>query len=94
MSEITITPIKALELMRELSRQCIPFSIKYLSYNETEKKSEGFKIESDISLERGYRRKQSKKNEVLVSFSRLRTGERRQFYYPLLMQLNDINVRP
>lgn len=94
MSEITITPIMALELMRELSRQCIPFSIKYLSYNETEKKSEGFKIEEDISLEKGYRRNQSKKHDILVSYSRIRTGERRQFYYPLLIQLNDIKVRP
>ncbi|MBO6184206.1 MAG: hypothetical protein J6O88_05850 [Chryseobacterium sp.] len=92
--EITITPIKALEIMRELSRQCIPFSVKYLSHNETEKKSEGFKTENDISLEKGYRRNQSKKHDVLVSFSRIRSGERRQFYYPLLIQLNDIKVRP
>ncbi|MEI7486281.1 MAG: hypothetical protein WCJ72_02515 [Chryseobacterium sp.] len=94
MAEITITPIKAVEIMRELSRQCIPFSIKYLSYNETEKRSEGFKTEIDISLEKGYRRNQSKKHGILVSYSRLRTGERRQFYYPLVIQLNDIKVRP
>jgi len=94
MSEITITPIRAVEIMRELSRQCIPFSIKYLSCNETEKKSEGFKTEVEISLEKGYRRNQSKKHDVLISFSRIRTGERRQFYYPLVIQLNDIKVRP
>jgi hypothetical protein len=92
-SERTMTPAKALEIMREMNRQGVPFNIKYLSFNETEKKSEGFKSEEKIFLAKGYRRNQSKKYEVLVSFVRL-SGERRQFYYPLLIEFNGIKIKP
>ncbi|AZA93040.1 Uncharacterised protein [Chryseobacterium nakagawai] len=88
----TITPVRALEIMREMSRQGIPFNFKYLSYNETEKKSDGFKSEEKIFLAQGYRRNQSNKHEVLVSFVRI-SGERRQFYYPLLIEFNGIKVK-
>ncbi len=92
-SERTMTPVRALEIMREMNRQGVPFNIKYLSFNETEKKSEGFKSEEKIFLAKGYRRNQSKKHDILVSFVRL-TGERRQFYYPLLTEFNGIKIKP
>ena len=92
-SKRTMTPVRALEIMREMNRQGVPFNIKYLSFNETGKKSEGFKSEEKIFLAKGYRRNQSKKHDILVSFVRL-TGERRQFYYPLLTEFNGIKIKP
>jgi hypothetical protein len=92
-SDRTMTPIAAVEIMREMTRQGVPFNIKFLSWNETEKKSYGFKSEEKIFLEKGYRRNQSKKHDVLVSFSRS-NGERRQFYYPLLTEFNGIKIKP
>lgn len=88
-----MTPLRALEVMREMTRQGVPFNIKYLSHSETEKISGGFKTEESIFLMQGYRRNQSKKHDVLVSFVRL-TGDRRQFYYPLLTEFNGIKIKP
>lgn len=42
----------------------------------------------------GYRRNQSKKADVLASFMRMDTEERRQFYWPLLCELNGRKIKP
>lgn len=90
----TATPLKAMEIMRELSRQNIPLTIKFFSLNETEKSSKGIVEEKNIILMQGYRRNQSKKAEILASFQRLDTGENRQFYWPLLCELNGRKIKP
>lgn len=89
-----VTPLKALEIMRELSRQNVPFNVKFISLNETEKTSKGIVSEENILLGAGYRRNQSKKHSALVSFTRVKTGENRQFYWPLLTELNGHKITP
>ncbi len=86
--------MKAVEIMRELSRQNIPFSISYLTMNETEQRSNGFKREENILLMAGYRRGQSHKAGLLLSFMRMDTEERRQCYLPLLMSFNGRKIVP
>lgn len=80
--------------MRELSRQNIPCTIKFFSLNETEKSSKGIVEEKNIILMQGYRRNQSKKSEILASFMRMSTEENRQFYWPLLCELNGRKIKP
>ncbi|PIE50779.1 MAG: hypothetical protein CSA38_01960 [Flavobacteriales bacterium] len=79
--------------MRNLSEQNIPFSIKYCSFNESKKESKGFKSENNILLMKGYRRNQSDKSDLLVSFQRMDTRQRRQFYLPLLIEFNGIKIK-
>lgn len=92
--ENTVTPLKAMEIMRELSRQNIPFTIKFFSLNHSEKTSKGIVEEKNIILMQGYRRNQSKKSEILASFMRMSTEENRQFYWPLLCELNGRKIKP
>lgn len=90
----TVSPLRALEIMRELSRQNIPFDIKFISLNETDKRCCGIKEEKQIILTAGYRRNQSRKSDILVSYERILTSERRQFYFPLLCELNGRKIKP
>lgn len=92
--ETTITPLRAMQIMRELSGQNIPFTMKYLSLNLTDKSSKGIVEEKNVILMQGYRRNQSKKADVLASFMRMDTEERRQFYWPLLCELNGRKIKP
>ena len=90
----TVTPLRAMEIMREFSRQNIPFTIKYISLNESEKSSKGIVEEKNILLRPGYRRNQSDKSNILASFVRLGSEENRQFYWPLLCVLNGRKIKP
>lgn len=90
----TITPLRAMKIMRELSAQNIPFSMKFISLNASDKVSKGIVEENNIILMQGYRRNQSKKVDVLASFMRMDTDERRQFYWPLLVELNGRKIKP
>ena len=82
-----------METMRHLSEHNIPFDIEFYSYNETTEKSEGLKKETKILLMPGYRRNQSSKHDILVSYLRTETNERRQFYLPLLMKLGEFQIQ-
>ena len=85
--------MRSVEIMRALSRDNVPFSITFYSFNESKNISEGLKSEENIVLQSGYRRNQSDKSEVLISYLRCDTGERRQFYLPLLWSLNGIKIK-
>lgn len=93
MPEKKLSLMKAMEMMRALSRDKVPFSFSYCAFNESSKKSEGRKTESNVILMSGYRRNQSDKHDILVSFLRLDTNERRQFYLPLLLEFNGIKIK-
>lgn len=93
MAEKSLSLMKAMEIMRALSRDKVPFSISYCSLNESSKTSEGKKTEENILLASGYRRNQSEKHDILVSFIRTETMERRQFYLPLLLEFNGIKIK-
>lgn len=86
--------MKAAEIMRAMSRDNVPFSIVYCALDTSRGISEGLKTEKNIILQKGYRRNQSDKSDVLVSFLRIDTGERRQFYLPLLLELNGVKIKP
>lgn len=88
-----ISVLKAMEVMRTLSRDNVPFSFSFYSYDESRKSSDGLKRETNVLLAQGYRRNQSDKSEVLASFIRLDTGERRHFYIPLITELNGIKIK-
>lgn len=94
MDNKSITPIKAMEFLRQYSRQGIPCNIKYLSLNESEGTTKGIVEENSVIITAGYRRNQSKKHNVLASFQRTETGEYRQFYFPLLTEMNGISIKP
>ncbi|KFC19369.1 hypothetical protein IO90_08680 [Chryseobacterium sp. FH1] len=79
--------------MRQLSRDKVPFNISFCSLNESDGISEGLKSETKVILMQGYRRNQSEKHEVLISFLRTESNERRQFYLPLLMEFNGIKIK-
>lgn len=83
-----------MQIMRDLSRQNIPFTIKFISLNATDKTSKGIVEEKNIILMQGYRRNQSKKADILASFMRMDTEENRQFYWPLLCELNGKKIKP
>lgn len=85
--------MRAMEIMRAFSRDNVPFSFAYYSFNDSEKNSQGIKREKNVLLAQGYRRNQSSKSEILASFLRLDTGERRQFYIPLILELNGMKVK-
>lgn len=85
--------MKAMEIMRTYSRDNVPFSLTYYSLDETRNISQGVKTETNIILAAGYRRNQSDKSEVLASFLRMDTMERRQFYIPLILELNGIKIK-
>lgn len=93
MSEKSLKLMKAMEIMRAWSQDKRPFSISYCSLNESSKSSEGKKTEKNILLASGYRRNQSDKHDILVSFIRTDTMERRQFYLPLLLEFNGIKIK-
>ena len=63
--------MKAVETMRHLSEHNIPFDIEFISYNESTGKSDGLKKETKILLMPGYRRNQSSKHDILVSYLRI-----------------------
>lgn len=93
MSEKTLSLMKAMAIMRALSRDNVPFSFSFCSFNESSKSSEGEKTEKNILLASGYRRNQSDKHDILISFIRTETLERRQFYLPLLLSFNGIKIK-
>lgn len=93
MAKQQLSSLKALEIMRQLSRDKVPFNMGYFSLNESEQSSDGYKCEERVILMPGYRRNQSNKSEILVSFLRVDTNERRQFYLPLLMMFNGIYIK-
>lgn len=93
MTEKTLSLMKAMEIMRAWSRDKRPFSICYCSLNDSSKTSEGKKTEENILLASGYRRNQSDKHDILVSFIRTENNERRQFYLPLLLEFNGIKIK-
>lgn len=79
--------------MRHLSEHNVPFDIEFFSFNETTGKSDGLKKEEKILLMPGYRRNQSDKSDILISYLRTKTNERRQFYLPLLMKLGEFHIK-
>lgn len=87
-----LSTLKAAEAMRRMSANGQVFHVKYVGFNESTGKSSGIREEKNILLQKGYRRNQSKKADLLMSFYRADTMERRQFYLPLLLEVNGVKI--
>ena len=78
--------------MRALSKQKIPFSICFMSYNSTTGKSEGIIQVDRVRLTNRQSEKFHKHAEIVEKYINLDTMEARQFYHPLLMSFNDKKI--
>lgn len=79
---------KAIQQMRQLSKENIPFSFSFMSYNSTKQHSEGI-----VSVRRARLRKREfikhhKNAEIVEAYIDLDTMECKRFYQPLLMMFN------
>ncbi len=84
-------PIKikdAMQRMRELTQANIPFSIGFITYNESNQTSKGYKLVDKALLRPGYRKNQSKKSNVLIAYTDEAVAQPRHFYLPLLLMFN------
>lgn len=82
----------ALELMRRLSQENVPFSISFISCNRSLGKSNGLVKVKKVLLTKGYRDDQSEYAKSLISYENADTGEHKQFWFPLLLTLNDLKI--
>lgn len=89
----TIKLYDALKRMRKLTALGIPFTFSFLSFNETNNTTDGFKDVTKAQLRKGYRDDQSKKSDILIGYVNAHDGKR-WFYLPLLMKFNGYTVTP
>lgn len=82
----------ALEVMRKLSAENIPFSIEFVSCNRSLATSNGLVRVEKALLTKGYRNDQSQYAQNLIAFQNVDTGENKQFWLPLLMKFNGIKI--
>lgn len=80
---------KALNTMRQLSKGNVPFSISFMSYNQSNHSTNGIKTVNNITLRTGLSKDHSDKAMSLIGYTELETGKHRWFYLPLLTQLNN-----
>jgi hypothetical protein len=79
---------EAINTMRELTAQGKTFSFSFMSFNDTNKTSEGV-----IEVEKAYLRKKAhsfsyKNADILIPYYDCMSGQATQFYLPLLMVFN------
>ena len=89
----TIKLYDALKRMRKLTELGIPFTFSFLSYNDTNRTTDGFKDITKAQLRKGYRDDQSNKADILIGYVNAQDGNR-WFYLPLLMKFNGYTVTP
>ncbi len=85
---------EAIRRMRELSRQDVPFSFSFMSYNETAQKSEGIIEVRHARLRARAKTVHHRNAEIVEEYLDLDTGQPRHFYQPLLMTFNGQKVAP
>jgi hypothetical protein len=90
----TITPYKAITIMRELTNAGRPFMISYLSYNNTKGTPNGVRVHHRVLLRQGYNKNQSELANELLAFKDIETKENRQCYIALLLSINNIIIKP
>ncbi|MFP9114294.1 hypothetical protein ACLI1A_10135 [Flavobacterium sp. RHBU_3] len=91
----TITPLAAIEAMRELTDKGIPFSFEYWSYNSTKHTSAGHKIVHKAQLRQGLRNDQSDKASTLIAYTDHGLEVKPRFFHlGLLLKFNGLNVQP
>jgi hypothetical protein len=88
----TSTVYKALQQMRRLSRDNIPFSLSFLTYSQTTGVTKGVKVVGSAKLRVGLPGDHGIKSRSLVGYIDLDTNEDRWFYLPLLLTFNKIKL--
>lgn len=83
---------EAIKQMRVLSKDNIPFSIKYVSLNTTKGVSKGERVVSKCLLRKGLSKDYSDKANVLVPYTDLSDNTNKSFYLPLLLEFNQIII--
>lgn len=88
---------QAIQRMRDLSNQNIPFSFGFITCNTSNKTSKGYKVIEKGMLRQGYRDNQSSKANTLIGYVDFKDNgveKNRQFHYALLMMFNGQIVQP
>lgn len=85
--EQSINLYAAIKRMREMTKKGIPFTFSFMSFNDTNKTSDGIKTISNAQLRLGYRDDQSSKASILIGYVNAQDGNR-WFYMPLLTKFN------
>jgi hypothetical protein len=79
---------EAIDSMRAISNHGGSFSFSFMSYSETEGKSDGVTDVASARLRARPNLQQNRNFEIMEAYTNLETGEARQFYQPLLMIFN------
>jgi hypothetical protein len=92
----TIKKAEALQRMRALSKQNIPFSFGFYSYSTSKETTSIYKVVDKALLRSGLRQDQSEMHNILIAYTDYSdtTDKPRHFYYPLLMMFNGQKVTP
>ena len=83
---------RAISEMRRLSKENIPFSFVFMSYNSSNKSSEGVVYVRRARLLKRERIEHHKHAEIVEAYIDLETMQCRRFYQPLLMFFNGEKV--
>lgn len=82
----------AIHEMRRLTREGVPFSITYMSYNSTKGTSDGIITVRSAKLRKRESRESNRNAEDQEAYLNLDTNEPRRFWHPLLMEFNGEKV--
>lgn len=82
----------ALKLMRKLSAENYPVQISFISCDRTQRISKGLVVVNNAILTKGMPRKKSKYANDLIAYENTDTGERKHFWLPLLMTVNNLKI--
>lgn len=90
MKEINV--YDALKLLRRLATDNIPVRISFVSCDRTRKESQGLVVVERAILTAGLPRKKSRHAMNLIAYEDTDTKQRRHFWLPLLMTVNDLKI--
>lgn len=82
----------ALKRMRELSKENIPFSVSFVSLNQTKGTSNGVRTIDKCVLRTGLSEDRSRYANTLISCTDLNSNKEKNFYLPLLLKFNNIDI--
>lgn len=88
-----ITVYKAIEKMRELTREGKSFSLAFMSHDDTRGKSHGVVEVRRAKLRPAPRETDVRGSDIKLFYVDCDTGEARNFYQPLLMAFNDVKTQ-
>ncbi|PWN68141.1 hypothetical protein C1638_003165 [Chryseobacterium oncorhynchi] len=78
--------------MRKLSAENYPVKISFISCSITQRSSSGLIKVNNAILTKGMPRKKSKYADDLIAYENTDTGERKHFWLPLLMTVNNLKI--